>query len=204
MIKDETNLTIELENLKKFSATYKDSGVLFPKPFEEFCSNSAIVMSFMDGFRFDDKTSLEKYDIDFKQIISKLVNFYTEQMLINGYFHADPHPGNLLVNANGELILLDFGMVKNIPNDSRVAIICLKSISYFSKEVLSSNLKPSIKLITIALFEQNSSKGFGNKTPLSLYVAENFFKFSSSIVRFVSSFIIDENSFITASIEFFV
>ena len=123
MIKDETNLTIELENLKKFSATYKDSGVLFPKPFEEFCSNSAIVMSFMDGFRFDDKTSLEKYDIDFKQIISKLVNFYTEQMLINGYFHADPHPGNLLVNANGELILLDFGMVKNIPNDSRVAII---------------------------------------------------------------------------------
>jgi predicted unusual protein kinase regulating ubiquinone biosynthesis (AarF/ABC1/UbiB family) len=44
-------------------------------------------------------------------------------MLINGYFHADPHPGNLLVNANGELILLDFGMVKNIPNDSRVAII---------------------------------------------------------------------------------
>ena len=116
MIKDETNLTIELENLKKFSATYKDSGVLFPKPFEEFCSNSAIVMSFMDGFRFDDKTSLEKYDIDFKQIISKLVNFYTEQMLINGYFHADPHPGNLLVNTNGELILLDFGMVKNIPN----------------------------------------------------------------------------------------
>ena len=80
-------------------------------------------MSFMDGFRFDDKTSLEKYDIDFKQIISKLVNFYTEQMLINGYFHADPHPGNLLVNTNGELILLDFGMVKNIPNDSRVAII---------------------------------------------------------------------------------
>ena len=33
-------------------------------------------------------------------------------MLINGYFHADPHPGNLLVNTNGELILLDFGMVK--------------------------------------------------------------------------------------------
>ena len=65
----------------------------------------------------------KKYDIDFKQIISKLVNFYTEQMLINGYFHADPHPGNLFVNANGELILLDFGMVKNIPNDSRVAII---------------------------------------------------------------------------------
>ena len=44
-------------------------------------------------------------------------------MLINGYFHADPHPGNLLVNKQGELILLDFGMVKSIPNNIRVAII---------------------------------------------------------------------------------
>ena len=44
-------------------------------------------------------------------------------MFINGYFHADPHPGNLLVNRQGELILLDFGMVKSIPNNIRVAII---------------------------------------------------------------------------------
>ncbi|QKF73130.1 putative ubiquinone biosynthesis protein kinase [Aliarcobacter faecis] len=123
MIKDETNLSIELENLKKFSKTYENSGILFPKPYEEFCSSDAIVMSYMEGFRFDDKNSLEKYDIDFKEIISKLVNFYTEQMLINGYFHADPHPGNLLVNQNGDLILLDFGMVKNISNDTRVSII---------------------------------------------------------------------------------
>lgn len=123
MIKDETNLSIELENLKKFSKTYENSGILFPKPYEEFCSSDAIVMSYMEGFRFDDKNSLEKYDIDFKEIISKLVNFYTEQMLINGYFHADPHPGNLLVNPNGDLILLDFGMVKNISNDTRVSII---------------------------------------------------------------------------------
>jgi ubiquinone biosynthesis protein len=123
MIKDETNLTIELENLKKFSKVYEKSGVLFPKPYEELCSSSAIVMSFMEGFRFDDKNSLQKYNIDFKQIISKLVNFYTDQMLINGFFHADPHPGNLLVNTNGDLVLLDFGMVKNIANDTRVAII---------------------------------------------------------------------------------
>ena len=44
-------------------------------------------------------------------------------MLVNGYFHAAPHPGNLLVSPKGDLILLDFGMVKAIPNDIRVAII---------------------------------------------------------------------------------
>jgi ubiquinone biosynthesis protein len=123
MIKQEINLSQELINLKKFSKLYEKSGIKFPIPVEYLCSENCIVMSFEEGFRFDDKEQLSFYKIDFKHIISKLVNFYTEQMLINGYFHADPHPGNLLVNTDGELILLDFGMVKNIPNDIRIAII---------------------------------------------------------------------------------
>jgi predicted unusual protein kinase regulating ubiquinone biosynthesis (AarF/ABC1/UbiB family) len=44
-------------------------------------------------------------------------------MLINGYFHADPHPGNLLIREDGRLVLLDFGMVKRISNPARIAII---------------------------------------------------------------------------------
>jgi predicted unusual protein kinase regulating ubiquinone biosynthesis (AarF/ABC1/UbiB family) len=80
-------------------------------------------MSFEEGFRFDDRENLLKHNIDFKPLIAKLVSFYTEQMLIEGYFHADPHPGNLLVSRDGELILLDFGMVKRVPNHTRVAII---------------------------------------------------------------------------------
>lgn len=123
MILQEVSLNHELANLQKFTKTYKDSGVKFPKAFEQICSDDALVMSYEEGFRFDDKESLLKENIDFKEIISKLVDFYTTQMLINGYFHADPHPGNLLVNKKGELILLDFGMVKSIPNNIRVAII---------------------------------------------------------------------------------
>jgi len=123
MIKQEVSLTNELNNLLKFSSTYKESGVKFPTAFPKYCSDEVIVMSFEEGFRFDDKESIFKYNIDFKKIITTLVDFYTTQMLINGYFHADPHPGNLLVNKEGELILLDFGMVKTVPNDTRIAII---------------------------------------------------------------------------------
>jgi predicted unusual protein kinase regulating ubiquinone biosynthesis (AarF/ABC1/UbiB family) len=123
MIKEEVSLTHELNNLIKFSSVYKDAGVRFPTPYSELCSDDAIVMSYEEGFRFDDKESILKEDIDFKTIIARLVDFYTTQMLINGYFHADPHPGNLLVSKEGELILLDFGMVKSVPNDTRVAII---------------------------------------------------------------------------------
>ncbi len=123
MILQEVNLSTELANLQKFSAVYADSGVRFPQPYPNLCSEDALVMSFEEGFRFDDKESLLKQGIDFKPLIKRLVDFYTAQMLINGYFHADPHPGNLLVNKSGELILLDFGMVKSVPSDIRVAII---------------------------------------------------------------------------------
>jgi predicted unusual protein kinase regulating ubiquinone biosynthesis (AarF/ABC1/UbiB family) len=44
-------------------------------------------------------------------------------MLVRGFFHADPHPGNLLITKEGKLILLDFGMVKRVPNETRIAII---------------------------------------------------------------------------------
>ncbi len=123
MIREEVSFKIELQNLKTFSKTYKDSGIKFPLPYDEYCSDDALVMSYEEGFRFDDKENLLKYHIDFKPLIGKLINFYTDQMLVNGYFHADPHPGNLLVSKKGELILLDFGMVKRVSNDTRVAII---------------------------------------------------------------------------------
>jgi len=123
MILQEVSFNHELQNLKTFSEVYKESNIRFPKPYEALCSNESLVMSFEEGFRFDDKEKLLEYNINFKALIANLVNFYTQQMLIEGYFHADPHPGNLLVSKSGELILLDFGMVKRVPNATRIAII---------------------------------------------------------------------------------
>lgn len=62
--------------------------------------------------------------------MQKLVLFYTEQMLVKGYFHADPHPGNLLVSETGELVLLDFGMVSRIPQQMRQAMIYAVKAAY--------------------------------------------------------------------------
>ncbi|MDX1809210.1 MAG: AarF/UbiB family protein [Sulfurospirillaceae bacterium] len=148
MIMQEVSFSHELQNLIKFSQTYKDSGIKFPTPLCELCCDEALVMSYEEGFRFDDKKNILKHKIDFHSIISKLVNFYTEQMLINGYFHADPHPGNLLVNKQGELILLDFGMVKTIPNQTRIAIISLIKAAH--EQDYEAYISASKKLGTIA------------------------------------------------------
>jgi len=123
MIVQEVNFSNELSNLQKFSYTYGDSGILFPTPYPTYCSQSAIVMSFEEGFRFDDTKAISKYEIDIESIIAKLVEFYTTQMLIKGYFHADPHPGNILITKDSKIIFLDFGMVKTVPNNTRIAII---------------------------------------------------------------------------------
>ena len=123
MILKEVSFHQELANLKSFSAVYQNSGVIFPVPYEAYCSDDAIVMSFEEGIRFDDKTALAAKRIAFDDAMNSLIAFYTEQMLINGYFHADPHPGNLLIREDGKLVLLDFGMVKRISNPARIAII---------------------------------------------------------------------------------
>ncbi len=123
MIQKEVSLNQERANLVKFSETYADMNVAFPTPYEAISSDDALVMSFEEGFRFDDKEALKKHGIDITPVIETLVKFYTEQMLVRGFFHADPHPGNLLLSKEGRLILLDFGMVKRVPNDTRIAII---------------------------------------------------------------------------------
>lgn len=123
MILKEVSLNQERTNLLKFSEIYADMDVRFPIVYESVSCDDALVMSFEEGFRFDDKDAMERYHIDIDKLIGTLVDFYTEQMLVRGFFHADPHPGNLLISKEGKLILLDFGMVKRVPNETRIAII---------------------------------------------------------------------------------
>lgn len=123
MIVKECSLNQERMNLEKFSLMYADAGIIFPKSYGAFSCDDALVMSFEEGWRFDDRASILSHGFDIKSLIDKLVRFYTDQMLVKGFFHADPHPGNLLVNPEGKLVLLDFGMVKRVPNDTRIAII---------------------------------------------------------------------------------
>ncbi len=123
MLFEEVSFIQEKNNLEKFSQKYAHCGVIFPTPHPPLCNDDVLVMDFLEGFSFDDKQNIQKAAVDIDGIIKKLVNFYVEQMLLEGYFHADPHPGNLLITPQGELVLLDFGMVKNIGNKTRLALV---------------------------------------------------------------------------------
>lgn len=91
-------------------------------------------------------------------------------MLLRGYFHADPHPGNLLVTPKGELILLDFGMVKSIPNQTRIAIIeLLKAANekdyelYISASKRLGTIAYEAPVGELALLSERMFEIFGNE-----------------------------------------
>lgn len=123
MILKEADLSIECGHLRKFREMYRDSGVVMPEPYPELSNADVLVMSFEAGARIDDRAGLAAMDVSFAEVMERLVDFYTEQMLVRGCFHADPHPGNILVREDGSLVLLDFGMVKRLPSSTRVAMI---------------------------------------------------------------------------------
>ena len=129
-ILQEVDMLAELSNLESFRNAYPASGIRLPLPYRDYCSPDALVMSFEEGVRFDDREGLARLQVSFEGLMEKLVLFYTEQMLVKGFFHADPHPGNLLVSPQGELVLLDFGMVSRIPNATRLAMINMVKAAY--------------------------------------------------------------------------
>lgn len=123
MIRKEVDMSVEADNLRKFRETYAHCDVRMPSFFPEFSGPDALVMSFEHGLRIDDKEGLSALSIDFREVMDKLIAFYTEQMLVKGFFHADPHPGNVLVGTDGSITMLDFGMVKRLPASVRMAMI---------------------------------------------------------------------------------
>ncbi len=129
-IVQEVDMACELGNLERFRETYADLGIKTPCPYPALSSHDALVMSFEEGVRFDDRAALAAMQLDAVKLMERLVLLYVEQMLVKGFFHADPHPGNLLVTAAGELVLLDFGMVSRIPNATRRAMIMTVKAAY--------------------------------------------------------------------------
>jgi predicted unusual protein kinase regulating ubiquinone biosynthesis (AarF/ABC1/UbiB family) len=96
--------------------------VLVPRVYWEFTTRRVLTMEFMEGVKI---TELEGTDIDRREVAQKLVEVYCEQILRDGFFQADPHPGNILVQPGPRLVLLDFGLAKDFPPAFREGIVRL-------------------------------------------------------------------------------
>jgi ubiquinone biosynthesis protein len=118
VIAEEMDFLHEAENVERFAELYRDSNfVIIPKIYREVTTTRILVMQFFEGFRVDEVQEIVRHNIDTRRMIENLIEFYGGQLLVHGLFHADPHPGNILVQPDARIVLLDYGMVVEITSD---------------------------------------------------------------------------------------
>ena len=91
------------------------SDVIVPAVVREVSTRRVLVLEYTPGVRVTDVTALRGLGIDPQSIARILIDVFCEMILVHGFFHADPHPGNILVQPGPRLVLLDFGLAKDFP-----------------------------------------------------------------------------------------
>lgn len=113
------------ETIGAYFADREDIGV--PAIHWDLSTRRVLVMEFIEGIKVSDVSALRAAGLDTDRVAQILIDAYCEQLLVRGFFHADPHPGNLLVQRddNGEprLVFLDFGLAKKLPARFRHAVL---------------------------------------------------------------------------------
>ena len=141
---EETNYLLELNQSQEVvKACQKIENLLFPLYYPEYSSERIITMDWMNGVHLSEFTSVNYNSEIANKLGQALWDFYMYQIHVLKKVHADPHPGNFLVNDNNQLIALDFGCMKKIPNDFYVP--------YF--ELIDKNIINNPKLFKEKLFE---------------------------------------------------
>ena len=110
MLKKELSLTNERKNMERFENNFKGNEHLHvPVVYKELSNNRILCMEFIEGIKITDKEKIEKAGFNPKEIASLGLELYMKQVMKYGFFHADPHPGNIFLGKDGKVIFIDFG-----------------------------------------------------------------------------------------------
>ena len=121
---EEMDYINEAENAEKFRNMHqKNIKIAVPKIYTELTSRRVLTMEWIEGTKLTNLDDVKKIGIDPDKMIEIGVQCSLEQLLEHGFFHADPHPGNLLALKDGRLCYLDFGMMSEVSRDSRSGLI---------------------------------------------------------------------------------
>ncbi len=121
---EEMDYINEAENAEKFRDMHqKNIKIAVPKIYNKLTSRRVLTMEWIEGTKLTNLDDVKKLGIDPDEMIDIGVQCSLEQLLEHGFFHADPHPGNLLALADGRLCYLDFGMMSEVSRESRSGLI---------------------------------------------------------------------------------
>ena len=121
--KYELDLLHEAANASRLREDLKDAkGFYIPKVYWQFSSQKILVIEWLNGISFSNKAAIQNSPFDKRVIAQNLVISYFNQVYVHGFFHADMHPGNLFLLENGDIGVVDFGIMGKIDKKTRLAI----------------------------------------------------------------------------------
>jgi predicted unusual protein kinase regulating ubiquinone biosynthesis (AarF/ABC1/UbiB family) len=151
---EETNYLLELQQSQEVvEACKKIENLVFPNYYPDFSSEKIITMDWMTGIHLSEYTAKKPNQEESNLIGQALWDFYMYQIHILRKVHADPHPGNFLINDKNQLIALDFGCMKQIPNDFYVPYFEL-----INKEVITDEKLFNEKLFELEILRTDDTK----------------------------------------------
>lgn len=111
VIRHEIDYAHEAQNADRFYSNFQgNETVKIPKMYWEYSTRHVLCQEFSDGIKITDIDKIDAAGLDKKKISTDLANAYLKMIFEDGFYHADPHPGNILVSSEGKIIFLDFGM----------------------------------------------------------------------------------------------
>jgi len=118
-IRQELDFVHESVNLQRFADNFKggkedESHTSAPKVYRDYSTDRVLTMEFVRGIKVNDVKRLDAEGLDRKLIAKRLIDSYFHQVFYHGFFHADPHPGNILILPGNRICFLDFGMMGNV------------------------------------------------------------------------------------------
>jgi ubiquinone biosynthesis protein len=125
-LRSEMDYLQELENTEQISRQLSGFKLLAtPEIYRQSSTSRVLTLSFIQGQRLSDLTPEELEGLDGEAIAREMLSAYLQQIVVDGSFHCDPHPGNILITETGQLALLDFGMVGRFDMEEKDTIIQL-------------------------------------------------------------------------------
>ncbi|GFE71074.1 AarF/ABC1/UbiB kinase family protein [Chroococcus sp. FPU101] len=114
----------EGKNADRFRENFKDyPQVKVPLVYWDYTKKKVLTLEYLPGIKVDDRKSLSEQGIDLDQVIQTGICSYLKQLLIDGFFQSDPHPGNMAVDLQGELIFYDFGTMAEVKSMAKDQMI---------------------------------------------------------------------------------
>ena len=124
MIREELDFRLEAQYIETIAANFVGNPhVLFPEVVHELSSERVLTTEYMHGVNIADLEKLTELNIDRQALAERVVTAYCQMIFRDGIYHADPHPGNILVQPDGSIVFLDFGAVARLSNEMKEGIL---------------------------------------------------------------------------------